>query len=60
MLGWLQHDAADFETFTARNPLLLDKRLLGRFYRSSTLAGPEARTGWVEPDLEPFPWLASR
>jgi hypothetical protein len=27
-----------------------------RFYRSATLAAAPARTGWVEPDLEPFPW----
>ncbi|HEY4023562.1 MAG TPA: hypothetical protein VGM75_33110 [Pseudonocardiaceae bacterium] len=50
-------DAADFDTFAERNPALLDKRLLIRFYRSSTLAGDAARTGWVEPDLAPFPWM---
>ena len=37
-------------------PALLDKRLLGRHYRSSTLAAGPARRGWVEPDLLPFPW----
>jgi hypothetical protein len=53
------HDAAaDFDTFAARNPALLDKRLLSRFYRSSTLAGAAARTGWVAPDLAPLPWAA--
>ncbi|MEV6769392.1 hypothetical protein AB0N05_12285 [Nocardia sp. NPDC051030] len=46
----------DFGTFADRNPALLDKRLLTRFYRSSTLAGVGARTGWIEPDLAPFPW----
>lgn len=46
----------DFTTFAARNPALLDKRLLTRFYRSTTLAGMRARTGWVEPDRAPFPW----
>jgi len=50
---------ADFEDFAARNPALLDKRLLSRHYRSSTLAGPDARSGWVEPDLAPFPWSAA-
>lgn len=39
---------------------MLDKRLLGRFYRSATLAGPAARTGWVEPGLAPFPWQVAR
>ncbi|WP_030208971.1 hypothetical protein [Streptomyces sp. NRRL S-87] len=51
-----QDDTADFDSFAERNPALLDKKLLSRFYRSTTLAGPAARTGWVEPDNEPFPW----
>ncbi|GAA4097950.1 hypothetical protein [Nonomuraea soli] len=46
----------DFPAFIARNPALLDKRLLSRFYTSGTLAGASARQGWVEPDLRPFPW----
>lgn len=49
-------DAGDFDTFADQNPALLDKKLLTRFYRSSTLAGSAARTGWVEPDDAPFPW----
>jgi hypothetical protein len=49
-------DCADFDTFAARHPALLDKRLLSRHYRSSTLAGAAARRGWVAPDLLPFPW----
>jgi hypothetical protein len=53
-----QHPGADpeFAQFAARHPALLDKRLLARFYRPVTLASPQARTGWVEPDLAPFPW----
>jgi hypothetical protein len=47
---------ADFGTFTDQHPALLDKKLLGRFYRSSTLASTTAKTTWVEPDLAPFPW----
>ncbi|HWU21829.1 MAG TPA: hypothetical protein VN088_09900 [Nocardioides sp.] len=50
--------AADFDAFAADNPELRDKRLLARFYRSSTLAGGQARAGWVAPDLAPFPWTA--
>ncbi|WP_019925252.1 hypothetical protein [Nocardia sp. BMG111209] len=46
----------DFDTFLDDNPALLDKRLLTRFYRTATLAGPAARAGWIEPDLTPFPW----
>lgn len=48
--------AAAFETMLERNPPLLDKRLLMRFYRPATLAGTDARSGWVSPDLAPFPW----
>jgi hypothetical protein len=47
-----------FDIFARRHPALLDKRLLARHYRSSTLAGDEARHGWIEPDLVPFPWTA--
>jgi len=49
-------DCGSFEAFADRNPALLDKRLLARHYRSSTLAAGPARRGWVEPDLLPFPW----
>jgi hypothetical protein len=51
-------DCAEFDVFADRNPALLDKRLLARHYRSSTLAAGPARRGWVEPDLLPFPWPA--
>jgi hypothetical protein len=47
---------ADFTAFADHHPALLNKRLLTRFYRPATLAGTPARTGWVEPDLAPFPW----
>ena len=49
----------DFASFAEHHPALLDKRLLTRFYRSTTLASEQARTAWVEPDLAPFPWRAS-
>jgi hypothetical protein len=51
-------DCGDFEVFAGRYPALLDKRLLSRHYRSSTLASGPARQGWVEPDLLPFPWAS--
>ncbi|MFF4919979.1 hypothetical protein ACFY4B_05295 [Kitasatospora sp. NPDC001261] len=50
--------APDFDTFAARHPELLDKELLTRHYRPGTLAGEQARTTWVEPDLAPFPRAA--
>jgi hypothetical protein len=48
--------ATDFDAFAGQHPALLEKGLLTRFYRSSTLASEAARTGWVEPDIAPFPW----
>ena len=50
--------APDFPTFADRHPPLLDKRLLTKHYSSRALASPAARTGWLEPDLAPFPWHA--
>ena len=47
---------ADFDSFAAANPALLDKRLLARHYSARLLASPAARTGWVEPDRVGFPW----
>lgn len=52
-------DAADFNAFADQHPGLFDKKLLTRFYRPATLAGAEARTGWVAPDLGPFPWTSA-
>jgi hypothetical protein len=53
-------DTTDFASFADRNPELLDKKLLTRFYLPSTLASDLARAGWVEPDLAPFPWRRTR
>jgi hypothetical protein len=51
-----EHREDDFPAFLARNPALLDKRLLIRFYHATTLATERARAGWIEPDRTPFPW----
>ena len=48
--------STDFASFAERYPALLDKRMLARHYTARTLASPAARTGWVDPDLVPFPW----
>jgi hypothetical protein len=45
----------DFARFAEHHSALLDKRLLTRVYRPATLAGPQARQGWLPPDLAPFP-----
>jgi hypothetical protein len=50
----------DFDVFVRQNPALLDKRLLTRHYTAAALASPQARTGWVEPDVAPFPWSSPR
>lgn len=44
-----------FDGFLAAHPELLDSRMLGRHYRKETLDSPEAKAGWVPPDLEPLP-----
>jgi hypothetical protein len=50
---------ADFASFADANPEVLDKRLLSRFYTSAVLAGAEARSGWVPPDRERFPFACT-
>ncbi|MEU7868906.1 hypothetical protein [Dactylosporangium sp. NPDC049140] len=59
--GWVELIAArmtpgdpDFDTFAARRPEVLGKRLLSEHYRPGTLATEAARTGWVPPDAKPF------
>jgi hypothetical protein len=47
-------DAPTFDGVLERNPALLDKRLLMRHYRSTTLASPQARQAWCPPDLKPW------
>jgi len=48
-------DSDDFDAFAQHYPALLDKRLLVRHYRSTTLASSAARQRWVEPDLVALP-----
>ena len=50
--------AATFPAFIDRNAELLDAGLLGHFYSPGLLASPEARAGWVVPDLRALPTLA--
>ena len=47
--------ALDFTEFLARNPRLLDKRLLLEYYSPEALSSPQARAAWVAPDLAPIP-----
>ena len=47
--------APSFERFIARNPRLLDSRLLDAHYSPRLLWSERARAGWVEPDLRGLP-----
>ena len=51
----------DFERFLADNTDLVDNAegVLARHYSATRLNAPEARTGWVEPDLAPLPQSVS-
>jgi hypothetical protein len=46
--------SADFEGFLARNPQLLDKRLLLEYYSPDVLSSSQARATWIAPDLAPI------
>jgi hypothetical protein len=44
--------------FLARNPELLDSRIMLTHYSARVLFSAEAREGFVEPDLDPIPGRA--
>jgi hypothetical protein len=46
---------ASFDELTIAAPDLLDKRTIEKFYSSAALSSEDARTFWVEPDLQPLP-----
>jgi hypothetical protein len=48
-------DDVDSRSFLLRNADLQDKRYLARFYTPDRLMSPEAKAGFVEPDLAPLP-----
>ena len=48
-------DITTFDGFLAAFPFLLEKDLPYRHWRRETMASPDARAGWVEPDLQPLP-----
>jgi hypothetical protein len=47
--------AGTFDEFIARNPGLLDQKLLTGHYSRERLTSSEARSAWTEPDLRPLP-----
>jgi hypothetical protein len=44
----------NFSGWIQSHPELLDRNLLARYYSPGRLETPEARSGWVEPDLAPL------
>lgn len=50
-------EPSEYEAFRDRNPDLFDRTLpaLLRYYSKDHLYSPEARRGFVEPDLAPLP-----
>ncbi|MEM7410352.1 MAG: hypothetical protein AAF430_08975 [Myxococcota bacterium] len=44
-----------FDTFAAANPHLLTKTLLRLYYTRAQILTPEAKAGFVAPDLAPLP-----
>jgi hypothetical protein len=46
------HDS--FHKWIAVHSELLDRELLSRYYSPGRLESPEARTGWLNPDLKPL------
>lgn len=53
-----RHRDAGFDALLAAHPQLLDKHLLLAHYSRAALFGPQARAGWVEPDLLALPAAA--
>ncbi len=57
LVAGTQKDSGVSETFlewAQRHPELLEKNLLAKYYSPGRLETPEARSGWVEPDLAPL------
>jgi hypothetical protein len=50
-------DVKAFVEFIAAHPELLDANALAHYYSKSVLESPDARAGWVEPDVRPLPSL---
>jgi len=46
--------ANNFSEWIQLHPQLLDRNLLARYYSPGRLQTLEARSGWIEPDLEPL------
>ena len=49
--------AESFEAFVERNPDLLDRTLIERFYSPELIFSESARVAWAVPDIRPLPAL---
>jgi hypothetical protein len=47
--------STSFAGFIEEHPRLLDKHLLLEHYTAGVLTSPQARAGWVAPDVSPIP-----
>ena len=47
--------ARSADEFIARNPIMLDSKIMLTHYSAELLFSPEARSRFVEPDLDPIP-----
>jgi hypothetical protein len=52
--------SASSTEFIARNPELLDSKIMLTHYSASVLFSSDARTSFVEPDLDPIPRTGSQ
>ena len=48
-------EASSADDFMARNPLLLDSKIMLTHYSADLLFSDQARAEFVEPDLDPIP-----
>ena len=48
-------EASSADDFIARNPLLLDSKIMLTHYSADLLFSPQARADFVEPNLDPIP-----
>ncbi|HYJ40833.1 MAG TPA: hypothetical protein VEW08_08590, partial [Steroidobacteraceae bacterium] len=48
-------EASSADDFIARNPALLDSKIMLTHYSADLLFSDEARAGFVEPNLDPIP-----
>lgn len=46
--------------FMAKNPELLDSKIMLTHYSASVLFSADARAAFVEPDLDPIPWPGTK